>query len=84
MSNLKELKIKLVAPELNKSEDGVIQQKTPKFKVPLDDNLIKQEMFSSLTSECGKKCIDYSKGNKMSNGEMLCVNRCFSKFMNIK
>ena len=32
MSNLKELKIKLVAPELNKSEDGVIQQKTPKFK----------------------------------------------------
>ena len=39
MSNLKELKIKLVAPELKK-EDGVILQKKPKFKVPLDDNLM--------------------------------------------
>ena len=83
MSNLKELKIKLVAPELNK-EDGVISLKKPKFKVPLDDNLMQQELFRQLTSECGKKCIDYSQGTQMSNGEMLCVNRCYSKFMNIK
>ena len=61
MSNLKELKIKLVAPELNK-EDGVILQKKPKFKVPLDDNLMQFELFRQLTSECGKKCIDYSQG----------------------
>ena len=83
MSELKELKIKLVAPDLNK-EDGVITQRKPMFKVPLQDSILQQELFRQLTSECGKKCIDYSHGNQMSNGEKLCVNRCYSKFMNIK
>jgi hypothetical protein len=83
MSNLKELNIKLIAPDLNK-EDGVILQKKPKFKVPLEDSTIQQELNRQLTSECGKKCIDYTQGTQMSNGEKLCVNRCYSKFMNLK
>lgn len=39
MSELKELKITLVAPELNKIE-GKIYQKQPKFKVPLESEII--------------------------------------------
>jgi hypothetical protein len=39
MSNLKELKITLVAPELNKIE-GKVAQKPPMFKTPLDNSVV--------------------------------------------
>ena len=54
-----------------------------KFKLPLSDELIKMELLRSIGMECSKKCFSYNNQNNenMTNGEMLCHNRCVNKFI---
>lgn len=76
---------KLQSSEVKKDPSGQIMLAQPNLRRDLDQKIINQEMYRKLTIECGKRCMDYeSQQSGLTNGEKLCLNRCASKFMQLK
>lgn len=72
--------------------------KQSQFKKELPKWKIQQEFIAKISLECNRRCLDHRVKDeslasetpfdpsryKISHGEQLCLNRCFSKIMNVK
>ncbi len=65
----------------------VLEEKTEKIRSNLFNLVERQKNFYRLNSiasnECGKRCLDNYKTNKLSSQETICITTCVEKFYNL-